>query len=183
MLRSVELNINFMGKFYLNKIPKEKRVKLISEFYDAVSCLKNREEIRLFFRDLLSPDEIAMLVRRIEVSFLLRAGFTYQEIQNTLGVGADKIAYVQRTLTRHGEGYELIIERLRKVLRKKEKRAERAEKRQRSSFPGLDYFKKKYPGHFLLLNLIDELNDWLGDDGRLKIEQEIESRRKKSIAK
>lgn len=47
------------------------------------------------------------------------------------------------------------------------------------SFLGLQNLKKRYPAHFLLFNLIDELNDWLDDDGKLNIEREIELRRKK----
>lgn len=118
-----------MGKFYLNKLPKNQRIRIISEFYDAVSCIKNRDEARLFFRDLLSPDEIAMLVRRIEVALLLRAGFTYRDIEETLGVGMDKIVSVQQSLQRHGEGYKLIIKKLRKILRKREKKTRKKIKR------------------------------------------------------
>lgn len=166
-----------MGKFYLNKVPKEKRIKLIAEFYDAVSCLKNREEVRLFFRDLLSPDEIAMLSRRIEVALLLRAGFTYREIGKALGVGADKILNVQRSLSIHGEGYGLVLKRLRKVLRRREKKKERIDK-ERISLSPLTDLKKKYSGYFLLANLFDELDTWLNDDGKLNIEREIELKRK-----
>jgi TrpR-related protein YerC/YecD len=166
-----------MGKFYLNKIPKGKRIKLIAEFYDAVNCLKNRDEIRLFFRDLLSPDEIAMLSRRIEVALLLKAGFTYREIGEALGVGADKILNVQRSLNVHGEGYDLVLKRLRKVLRKREKKKEKIIKEKTSLSP-LAELKRRYPGYFLLVNLFDALDDWLDDDGKLNIEREIERKRK-----
>lgn len=149
---------------------------MIAEFYDAVSCLKNREEARLFFKDLLSPDEIAMLVRRVEVALLLSAGFSYREIEEALGVGVDKITGVQRSMQRSGEGYKLVIKRLRKILRDREKKRARKEK-EMSSLSPLGSLKKRYPGHFLLFNLIDELNDWLDDDGKLKIERQIEVRR------
>jgi TrpR-related protein YerC/YecD len=79
-----------MGRFHLNKLPKEKRIQMIVEFYDVIASLKNREEIRLFFKDLLTPDEIATLMRRIEVATLLIAGYTYDQISNILGVGREK---------------------------------------------------------------------------------------------
>ena len=103
-----------MAKFYLNQLPEKERTKLIGKFYDAINCLKTREEVRSFFRDLLSPDEIAMLVRRIEVARFLRKGITYEEIRAKLGVGKDKVTNVQKSLSRHGEGYNLMIERLEK---------------------------------------------------------------------
>jgi len=93
-----------MAKFYLNNLPKEQRIKMIAEFYDTIDCLSKRDEVRLFFRDLLSPDEIAMLVRRIEVAILLLAGFTIREVVDVLKVGADKVLRVRRSLGRHGGG-------------------------------------------------------------------------------
>lgn len=167
-----------MGKFYLNKLPPKERIKLIAEFYDSINCLKSRNEVRLFFRDLLSPDEIAMLIRRVQVALLLQAGFTYHEIQDALRVGVDKIIAVQNSMTRHGEGYKFTIKRLRKIIKNREKKEERRKREQMVSFPGLDYLKRKYPTHFLLFNLIDELNNWLDDDGKLKIEREMEFRRR-----
>lgn len=167
-----------MAKFYLNRLPEGERIKLIAEFYDAVNCLKKREEARLFFRDLLSPDEIAMLIRRVKVAFLLRAGFTYREIGEALKVGVDKIINVQKSLERHGEGYDIVLKRVRKILRKREKLGRKIEKDQISPFPEWRYLKRKYPLYFLLSNLVDEFEDWLDDDGRLDIEREIESRRK-----
>ncbi|RLC36586.1 MAG: hypothetical protein DRH33_06765, partial [Candidatus Nealsonbacteria bacterium] len=134
------------------------------------------EEVRLFFRDLLSPDEIAMLSRRIEVALLLQAGFTYREIEEALGVGADKILNVQKSLSLHGEGYKLVLKRLRKILRKRERKKEKI-KKEKTSFSPLTKLKKKYPGYFLLANLFDALDDWLNDDGKLNIEKSIESKR------
>ena len=147
-----------MGKFALNNLPKEKRIQMIAEFYDVIASLKNREEVRLFFRDLLSPDEIAMLMRRIEVMAMLLAGFTYDEISRVLGVGKSKINSVQKTLSRHGEGYRIAIRSLLKLRKKKIKRQKRQERDRVSVFAD---FKKKYPLYFLLFNLIDEIGEYL----------------------
>lgn len=171
-----------MGKFYLNKVPEQERIKMIAEFYDIINCLKNRDEIRLFFRDLLSPDEIASLVRRIQVAILLLAGFTYEEISKTIGAGKDKISNVQRSLEKHGQGYRLAI--------KKYKRRKGAEIRKRSRIakagtkmmgePG--YLKAKYPSMFLISNLLDIFSDWLEDrdgDGVEVIQKAREKRRER----
>ena len=152
---------NNMAKFRLNNLPKEKRIQMIAEFYDTINSLKNREEVRLFFRDLLTPDEIAMLMRRVEVAALLLSGFTYQQIGNLLGVGSDKITNVQRSLIRHGEGYKISIKRLLQLRKDRIKKTKKIEKTQRSAFKQL---KKKYPLHFLLFNLVDEIGEFLSDE-------------------
>jgi len=156
-----------MGRFHLNKLPKEKRIQMIGEFYDVIDFLKNREEVRLFFRDLLTPDEITALMRRIEVAALLIAGFTYDQITEILGVGRGKITNVQRALKSHGEGYKIIIKRLLESRRKRLKAKKKKEKTAMSSFEQL---KMRYPLHFLLFNLVDTIGDFLEGDKSLEKE-------------
>lgn len=170
-----------MAKFDARKLPKGERVKLIGEFYDAMSCMKSRDETRIFLRDLLTFDEMVMFVRRIEVALLLLAGYSYRDIQKALNVGADKVINVQKSLQKGGNGYRIIIQRLRKVLRKREKKQEKRKREAMSRAPDLTYLKKRYPSHFLLFNLIDQLGDWFEDDGKLQIEKRIESQKKKEV--
>jgi len=151
---------NDMGKFYLNDLPKEERIKMVAEFYDLINYLKNRKEIRLFFRDLLSPDEIGSLVRRVQVAILLLAGFSYHEVTKTLRVGKDKVANVQKSLSLHGEGYRLAIKRYKKREKIRTEERERIEKAQALSLGQRGYLKAKYPERFLLSYLVDELINW-----------------------
>lgn len=153
-----------MGKFHLNNLPKEKRIQMIAEFYDTINSLKKREEVRFFFRDLLTPDEIAMLMRRVEVAALLLAGFTYEQIEELLGVSGDKINNVQRSLINHGEGYRISIKRLLQVRKDRIKRIKRSEESHKSTFNKL---QKRHPLHFLLFNLVDEIGEFL-DEKKLK---------------
>ncbi|PIV43380.1 MAG: hypothetical protein COX92_02620 [Candidatus Nealsonbacteria bacterium CG_4_10_14_0_2_um_filter_40_15] len=157
-----------MGRFHLNSLPKEKRIQMIGEFYDVIASLKTREEVRLFFKDLLTPDEITTLMRRIEVAALLMAGFTYEKIAQLLGVGRGKVTNVQKSLTRSGDGYKIIIKRLLESRKKKLKTQKKWARTANSSFESL---KQKYPLHFLLFNLIDEISESLGGD-KLKNEKE-----------
>lgn len=155
-----------MGKFYLNKVPKKERIEMIAEFYDVIDCLKNRDEIRLFFRDLLSPDEIASLVRRIQAAILLLAGFTYEEITQTLKVGKDKIANVQRSLERHGKGYGAAIKRYKKRKKTQARQRGMIEKAATTMSTERGCLKAKYPTMFLISHLLDNLADSiLSEDG------------------
>lgn len=156
-----------MGRFHLNKLPKEKRIQMIGEFYDVIDSLKNREEIRLFFKDLLMPDEIAMLMRRVEVAALLFAGFTYDQIAELIGTGRGKITNVQKKLIQGGQGYKIAIQRL---LEKRKRKLKIQKKRDRAARSSFERLKQKYPLHFLLFNLLDEISEVLEEDKSIEKE-------------
>lgn len=157
-----------MGKFHLNSLPKEKRIQMIGEFYDVIDSLKNRGEIRLFFKDLLTPDEIATLMRRIEVATLLMANFTYQQIAEMLGVGRGKVTNVQRALARNGDGYKVAVKRL---LEKRKRKLKQQKKWEKAGLSPFERLRQKQPVYYCLFNLIDEISESLGGD-KLKNEKE-----------
>ena len=99
-----------MSYFKLNRLPKEKRIRMIGELYDVFASLKNRQEVKEFLKDLLTPNELGNLMSRIEVALLLNLGFSYDEISKFLGVGKDKILAVNKKLER-GKGYKIVISR------------------------------------------------------------------------
>jgi len=89
-----------MPVFHLNDLPKENRIRMIGEFYDIIDSLKDRAEIRLFFKSLLTADEIATLMRRVEIAVLLSGKYTYKEIIKLLGTGKEKISNVHNVYYR-----------------------------------------------------------------------------------
>lgn len=145
-----------MAKFSLGKLPKQQRIQLIGEFYDVVASLKSREEVRAFFRDLLNPNEIAMLMRRVEIAALLCGGFTYEEIGKLTGVGKGTINAVQKKLLREEKvgGYRKVVERL---LEQRKKNIQYQQKKQRLRESSFGQLKKDYPLHFLFFNILDEI--------------------------
>lgn len=149
-----------MVTFHLNDLPKEKRIQMIAELYDVINSLKNRNEVRLFLKDLLMPDEIATLMRRIEIAVLLTTGFNYRQISEILGVGQTKISNVHKILQKEGNGYKLIIERLLKD-RKKRLKIKNMKEKDQSYF---EVLKRKYPAYFALNILIDKVSEALDDD-------------------
>lgn len=153
-----------MGVFNLNSLPKQNRIQMIAEFYDTVNSLKDRNEVRLFFKDLLVPNEIAMLMRRLEIAVLLESGFTYGKIIELLGVSRSKIATVHKILLIEGNGYKIAIERL------LEDRKKRIKKEEDKKIDPLSFKRtaKKFPAYFALFNLIDGLSDLKNDPERKK---------------
>src|SRR3989344_3225645 len=150
-----------MPVFHLNGLPKSKRIQMIGEFYDTIDSLKDRGEVRLFFKDLLSADEIASLMRRVEIAVLLSARFTYSQISELLGVGSDKISRVNKCLQQDDSGYKIIVKRLIENRKNRLKRIKKEKDAAASSFGAL---KKKYPGHFLLNNLLDAAIDKISEN-------------------
>ncbi|MEK7080399.1 MAG: YerC/YecD family TrpR-related protein [Patescibacteria group bacterium] len=141
-----------MTTFHLNEMPKDKRIQMIGEFYDTISSLKDRNEVRLFFKSLLTADEIATLMRRIEIAVLLSAKLTYDEIIKMLGVGKTKVANVHKNLLQDDSGYKIVVKRL---IENRKRRLRRIKKENKGSLSPMDDVKKKYPGYFLLQNLLD----------------------------
>ena len=152
-----------MPVFHLNDLPKSKRIQMIGEFYDTIDSLKDRSEVRLFFKDLLTADEIANLMRRVEIAVLLSANFRYDEINEILGVGNDKISRVHKCLQQDDSGYKPIIKKLIENRKNRLKRMKKSEKEAASPFHIL---KKKYKGHFLLVNLIDAAIEKLSENDK-----------------
>jgi uncharacterized protein YerC len=158
-----------MTTFHLNSLPKEKRIQMIGEFYDMIDSLKDRNEVRLFAKSLLTADEIANLMRRIEIAVLLSGNFKYDEIIKILGVGRDKISFVQKNLLQDDSGYKIIVKRLIENRKRRLQRIKSENKKAMDMSPMADA-KRKYKGIFLLQNLLDSTIEKLDIDKELEKE-------------
>ncbi|KKP41376.1 MAG: TrpR like protein, YerC/YecD [Parcubacteria group bacterium GW2011_GWA2_33_14] len=151
-----------MTTFHLNNLPKEKRIQMIGEFYDTINSLKDRSEVRLFFKSLLSADEIATLMRRIEVAVLLSANYKYINIIGLLGVSRGKISNVHKSLLQDDSGYKIVVKRL---IENRKNRLRKMNKLERDKMSPLANLKKN-PRHALLANLIDAAIFKIQEDGK-----------------
>lgn len=147
-----------MPHFSLDSLPKDQRIQLIAEFYDTIAALKNRDEVRAFFRDLLSGHEIAMLMRRIEIAALMLADYSDDVIKEFTGAGKSKICAVRKKLKREGDngGYQLVVKRL---LNARKKRIQKTRRIEREAGNPWAQMKRKYKTHHLLNHIIDEIID------------------------
>src|SRR3990167_7505373 len=149
-----------MPVFHLNSLPKQKRIQMIGEFYDTIDSLRDRNEVRLFLKSLLSPEEIAMLMRRVEIALLLSAKYKYDDITEMLGVGNDKISNVQRALQQDDNGYKIIIKRL---IENRKKRLKKIKSEEKSDREGSS-IKKFSAANRVLPDLLDAVMEKLEDD-------------------
>lgn len=139
------------GKVKYHQLSESEKKKCLGDFYSMISLLKNRQDAKNFFKDLLTLSETVMISRRIQIAKLLLGGSTYDEIRKELKVGPTTICQVEKWLNNGFGGYRKTIE---------------AYKRQypdRSDFEKYGYpafsrkwTRKKYPMHYLLTNLLSK---------------------------
>ncbi|MDA3839727.1 MAG: Trp family transcriptional regulator [Patescibacteria group bacterium] len=56
------------GKVKYNSLSESEKKKYLGDFYTMVSLLSGRDEVKSFFKDLLSLSEITMISRRIQIA-------------------------------------------------------------------------------------------------------------------
>ena len=88
------------------------KTEAVDSLFDAVLCLKTREECYSFFEDLCTVNELLSLSQRFEVASMLKKQKTYLEIAERTGASTATISRVNRSLNYGNDGYEMVFERL-----------------------------------------------------------------------
>lgn len=140
-----------MPKVDPRAIDSNSKMKYLDLLWTSIAQLENREETKIFFKDLLSESEALMLARRIEIAKRLIEGESYETIARELKVGMDTINRVQRWLISGSGGYEKAVNGFKKELNWRFVKSSIQNKNKPYSF---DWLKQKYPMQFLLFNLI-----------------------------
>lgn len=91
---------------------KKIKTEAVDSLFDAVLCLKNREECYSFFEDLCTVNELLSLSQRFEVAAMLKNRNTYLEIAEKTGASTATISRVNRSLNYGNDGYDMIFKRL-----------------------------------------------------------------------
>lgn len=140
-----------MSKINPRKLQADQKMKSLDILWTSIAALKTREEVKNFFKDLLTPTESVMLGRRLQIARMLLEGKGYDFICEEIKTSKATIANVHQWLSSGFGGYENALKRFEKIV---EKRFERAKGR-RSAPMSFEWMKNKYPLHFLLFNLIN----------------------------
>lgn len=124
-------------------------------FWTAIALLESVDEIKHFFKDLLSETEALMLARRLKIAMLISRGKSYEEISSLIHTSHATIASVHAWLDGGFGGYLEGIKKLEKELKRQETiNLKREHARDPGSF---EHLKAKYPLHFLLFNAADSM--------------------------
>ena len=83
---------------------KKIRNEAVDFLFDAILCLKNREECYLFFDDLCTVNELLSMSQRFEVASMLEDHKTYLEIAEKTGASTATISRVKDPSTAAARG-------------------------------------------------------------------------------
>ncbi len=84
----------------------------VEQLFDAILCLKDREECFEFFEDICTINELLSLSQRFEVAKMLREKRTYLDIADKTGASTATISRVNRSLNYGNDGYDKVFARL-----------------------------------------------------------------------
>ncbi len=103
-----------MVRFSEKKLSYDTQDIILKDFCAVLIGMKSEDAIFRFLKDLLNRKERLMLVRRLQVAFLLNQGMSYDDIKKNLKVGKATIARISRWLEFGRGGYKDAIEKLSK---------------------------------------------------------------------
>lgn len=91
---------------------KKIRNEAVDHLFDAILCLKDREECYTFFEDICTVNELLSLSQRFEVAKMLRDQRTYLDIAEKTGASTATISRVNRSLNYGNDGYDMVFGRM-----------------------------------------------------------------------
>lgn len=97
----------------ISRLPLDKKIKqdLINEFWYTLGKL-NKNQVELIFKELLSPVEVIMLAKRLEILKMLTKKFTYEDIGKSIKVTGPTIAKVSMVSQKSDSRFHSIINNL-----------------------------------------------------------------------
>lgn len=82
------------------------------DLFNAILALKNIQEARKFFRDLLTEQELIEIGNRWKTAQMLNRKIPYSKIEKETGLSSTTIARISKWLNKGKGGYKLILRRL-----------------------------------------------------------------------
>ena len=93
---------------------KKIHTEAVDQLFEAILCLKDKEECYTFFEDVCTINELLSLSQRFEVAKMLMDKRTYLDISEKTGASTATISRVNRSLNYGNDGYEMVFERMEK---------------------------------------------------------------------
>lgn len=98
--------------------------QFINRFWDAITLIEDRGEAIAFLKDLLTPTEIRMLAKRLQIANMIAKGHTYETIQAYAHVTGQTVCNVNAKLEYGNDGLIKILEKLEKIDQKRQDKLE-----------------------------------------------------------
>jgi len=86
--------------------------KKTEDLFQAILCLKNTNEAKRFFRDLLTEKELIEFGNRWKAAQMLEDNIIYTEIVRETGLSSTTIARISKWLNSGMDGYKLVLKKI-----------------------------------------------------------------------
>ena len=81
------------------------------ELYKVLASLESEEELRIFFEDICTPQEIANMNQRIACARMLQNGETYTSIIEKTGISSATLSRISKCMQHSNGGFSKLIRR------------------------------------------------------------------------
>ncbi len=108
-----------MPKIKVHSVDKREKYRITSELFEVIISLKSKREVFGFLFGLLTPSEILMIARRLQIAKMLSEEKGYNAISKKLGVSHQTINKVEQWLHGDEERNELIENKINKIKKKR----------------------------------------------------------------
>lgn len=88
---------------------------LANDILDIINSTKNKDELFLFLRDLLTEKELIEFSKRLEVAKMLQDKIPYTEIQSKTKMSSTTVARVAKYLNWENNWYRSALSKLKSV--------------------------------------------------------------------
>lgn len=112
-----------MPRFSVYTDPKKLSI-FIHRFWDAITLIEDRGEAIAFLKDLLTPTEVRMLAKRLQIADMLAKGYKYEDIKTHVRVTVQTISHVNNKLNYGDDGLIRILQKLEKIDQTRQDRLE-----------------------------------------------------------
>jgi len=120
--------INIKYRKRSSEMSKNIRTEAVDHLFEAILCLKDKEECYTFFEDVCTINELLSLSQRFEVAKMLMDKRTYLDISEKTGASTATISRVNRSLNYGNDGYDMVFKRMEE--KKEQKAAEKREQKE-----------------------------------------------------
>lgn len=96
------------------KVDKHMDSPDVEDLLKALLKLRNINEAKKFFRDLMTVPEVKSFAGRWRAARMLDSGVPYKEIEKETGISSATIARVSQWLNYGMEGYRMVLNRMKK---------------------------------------------------------------------
>lgn len=142
-----------MGKFDYRELPAGDRIKFTEQLAEVLAHITDKRQMRELITTLLTPSELIMLARRLEIASRLLEGKSYATIRKEIKVGISTVQSVDSWLEHTVRDYQNMRSKQIHEQKALKKLAEARLRKRSGSVSPLD-IRHQQPNRWWFINLL-----------------------------